>query len=271
MPRGRKPRPSRKAYDPVVKSLAVDEYNDTPGSGVCCGPFSEGSGGNDTCTSCCNVCPPSPCCTCFDFYFDCGCDCDPPAMAAMAVKKPDEIESNAPNFKAAIAEVKEEIKAFKVTQHPNYQKMPVFPKFNYESIKSPDGRFKFALEVGGCSIPCAEVLVTVCTDGCCISDGLAVVGDGTLTATVDEGTLDEDCGSLTVLINGSPSPYAAVDGEGVSVTLTSDDPTDCPCTETRVENPCGTPFWLLEEGTLRVANLNSKIAKLKSRRRKLNR
>jgi hypothetical protein len=110
------------------------------------------------------------------------------------------------------------------------------PSFSQKEIKiQTDDGFVFAL--ADCSIPCQTVTITVTTDGCCfqisgsgINTSVTVVGAGDLTGSGPSSLNiygpSGDCAG-DVKINGSLSPVAAADCDGVSVSIS---PSDACCT-----------------------------------------
>jgi hypothetical protein len=76
---------------------------------------------------------------------------------------------------------------------------------------------------------------------CCIEylgGAFRAVGNGYVTYT---GSAPDDCpcGNLTVRINGSIPPVYVTDGTSLSLTVVSEDPSSCPCSQVGTSNPCG--------------------------------
>lgn len=112
--------------------------------------------------------------------------------------------------------------------------LPLFPDFVFEPISSPDGQFVFALG-STCSVPCQTVTVTLTSEACCLEldEGTVYnVGSGNVCASVSGGGGTDPyttCGTISVMVNGTPDCAYVPDGGTVSVSITSQFGDCCPC------------------------------------------
>lgn len=109
-----------------------------------------------------------------------------------------------------------------------------------------------------CSIPCGEVIVTVRSTCClkCVGNSIEAIGNGTVSASVDSGSVDQ-CEPWVVQINGSSGPVAVFDKQPVNVTLTSNGDCDCCCEDPTCS--CCEEFPDCDSSSLKYTYKNGKI------------
>lgn len=202
----------------------------------CCGPFKYGKPAvaknpNQQCfVGCCgDMCPPDDCCDSVLIYFECGsrktetysigCDCvyDGINLHGILFKK----KNNNPP-----------IPAFNLSQNQNSE-------------------FVFGQYLGiQCSIPCAQVIVTLTTTGCCLyvsGQMVYAVGGGEIQAQISVPNV-QGCGDIKIKINGVETTVVSVkDGDPIEVTVTPSETDCCECCE--VARDCTTmgSMWILKE------------------------
>lgn len=172
--------------------------------------YANGTGGWCGCN--CNCCPPQPLYSTVTVVFcvgtpasdwagplpDLGCDCGP-------VHEITKVGLRSKNL-------------------PALQAMPAFGQEDF--LGSDDGLFVFALSAGGC-IPAHTVTVTYSTTGLGFwvsGTTIYAVGGGTVTAVADTASI-VGCGTLTPLVNGSPSTATVSDGDTITPGLLNSDST----------------------------------------------